>query len=171
MSQVNYESGKRYPGEEYFENLKNVAGIDIAYLAWGVHSDYISNLNFRITALLDSVALELGLQPDAFESAWLEALSESGDENAESDTPAPSESVYERAARYAKETLSRSPVLLCEAPLLEVLKGVEEVISRRGVQLPAEKKARVILLLYRQRQAASQLHQSTIEDAIALAVG
>lgn len=169
MSQVNYESGKRYPGEEYFENLKNIPGIDKFYLAFGKHTDDITDLTLGAQALIHAIERSLGLEHNDFSEAW-EEVTRCAALNVQEDTPASSMLVDETADRFAKATLSCSPAVLDEDDFLAVLQGIEDTLLRRDIQLAPAKKARIILMLYRQQRATGYLGRATIDDAIALAV-
>ena len=168
MTQVNYESGKRYPREEYFKNLKNVAGIDEFYLAFGMHSDDISNQTLGAQALIQAIEKELGLNHNDFDEAW-EEVTQCAATNVQEDTPASSKLLDETAAYHANLVISFSPALLDEDDLLDVLQEIEEAMLRHKIQLSPAKKARFILMLYRQRRIFGYLDKTVIEDAIALA--
>lgn len=168
MSQVNYESGKRYPGEEYFENMNHIEGIDTFYLIFGMYAEDISSLTLGAQALIQAIERELELKHNDFGEAWEEAT-RCAAINVEEDSPSSSKDLAETVEHYTKEVLSHSPVLINENALLDVLQGIEEAISRNNALISPVKKARMILMLYRQHRAFGYIEQVTIEDAIVLA--
>ncbi|MDO9568086.1 MAG: helix-turn-helix transcriptional regulator [Hydrogenophaga sp.] len=170
MSQVNYESGKRYPGEEYFTNLKKIKGLDRFYLAIGQHEHDTSDATIGALHLFHATAEALDLDNDAFSVAW-EEMTQCAAINVPQDTPESWRQIEETACRYAKDVLSHSPVILNEDAFLEVLQRIEEVltVAESPTVLSPQKKARLVLMLYRQYRSAGKLDWNVIYDAILLA--
>lgn len=170
MSQVNYESGKRYPGEDYFTNLKKIKGLDTFYLAFGRHEHDTSDATIGAMHLFQATASVLDLEHDAFEVAW-EEMTQCAAKNVPQDTTEFWREIEETAHRYARDVLSHSPMILNEEALLEVLQRVEEVqtMAECPTVLSPQKKARLVLMLYRQHCAAGKLDWNVIFDAISLA--
>ncbi len=168
MSQVNYESGKRYPGEEYFENLKNIEGIDEFYLAFGMHTEGISTLVLGAQSLFQAIAQSLELECDSFSEAWEEAT-RCAAINVDEDSTNSSKLLTETVDRYVAGILGDSPVILNENDLIGILQNVEEAISRNKAHISPAKKARIVSMLYGQHRILGSVGDRMIDDAIALA--
>jgi transcriptional regulator with XRE-family HTH domain len=67
MSQVNYESGKRYPGEAYFKGLEAMEGFDVLYIWTGRRREHLNDGSVGAHFLLRAIAITLGLDINAFD--------------------------------------------------------------------------------------------------------
>lgn len=170
MSQVNYESGKRYPGEAYFKALEAMEGLDVLYLWTGRRQEDLNDETAGAQFLFRATAETLGLDSDAFEIGLEEMTRSVAAVKAEAQKdPEVLDELDDIADRQAKEILARSPAILSEDTFLSVVQTVEEILLECPARLPPEKKARLLLMLYRQHRAAGKLDGTVVLDAITLA--
>lgn len=166
MTQGNYESGKRYPGEDYFDALEKLGDrVDRFYLFFGQREEDMTDPSLAVTYLLTELAEILEVERRSFLEIWEELTHSAGLAMATEDF-----SEVERLAKAGlRSALSKSPVILDENLLTEALEAVDSSIIASGTAVDAKKRNCVALMAYRQAKATGTLDRKLIDAAVALA--
>lgn len=166
VTQGNYESGKRFPGEGYFSSIKKL-GVDDYYLISGLRLNQFSNEAFAREMVLFEVADRLGLDRGAFRNA-VEEIAHISPSALESDN---SEVIDNHCAGLVWVELSQSPVLLDADALAKVLSCLRDEMARQGVTMPAEKEAKAIVMLYKAFRVAGNVDREMVATTVSLSAG
>lgn len=177
-AQFNYERGERNPSSIYLDAAGRL-GVDLMYVATGKRLGDERNQVAAAEFMFSSIAKELGLRGDAFSPLWGEAsslipdavrtVSVGSDEKAVIHTTVDASAVKSICSKRVRELTARSPAVLNESLLSEVLRSVEEVVLSERANITPDKKARLVVMVYRQAVLDGLVDRSKVRDAVHLA--
>lgn len=173
-SQVNYELGKRLPGEAYLDAL-DAMGIDSIYIMSGEHrfvyDQYPTLSRYLLICLLEAIGYT---EDDAlmiiheFEVS-IKKITNSDESSSLSDN---------LTREFAARAFSNSPVvakMLSDAANIDpdvlgnVLNAVESELATQSVLLSTEKRGRLVATVYRDAKDRGRIDTRMLVDAVALA--
>lgn len=161
VSQGNYESGKRYPGKDYFEAVKKI-GVDDYYLVSGTRMG--EDAAFATRIVLWEVLDQLGLEPDSLNDGLEDATQLCQRPGVDRET------LFGTIRRYVTQALTASPRIMDVETLALVLEQVDSVAEELRVTLSPMKRARVIAMVFRTCKPSDRIDREAIAEAIELAV-
>ncbi len=177
LAQINYEKDARTPPYKYFDNLRELDGleIDVEYILTGTNG-----INNRFRLLAEArvnclIAMALDLNPDAFCNVINEAFHEEIDQ-ARGDTP-PSEFYLAEKINPKLMSVEDNVYKIVEGSPsvinLEILKSLiiefDTYLTSSNLILSSEKKATLLLMLYETFKARGKVDVKTIEEMVKLA--
>lgn len=166
MTQVNYESGKRYPGEDYFAATQSL-GVDGGYLVFGFREADMTNGGLAARCLLWVIEEALELEKNTLVGV-LDAAAERVEPAMEEDSLNPLE---EYCSQSVAAIFQKSPAIFDASTFAELLGLVEGAIARRKATIPAEKKALLLSMVYRSAKSHGGIDPAMVEDSVSLAIG
>ena len=168
-AQYTYEAGERTPDASYLEAAGRL-GVDVWYVVLGERTTQGMVATLALRAVLNHIAVRLGLDDQALESALRAAEENERNENTwqrgASDPAAP----YKMVTELVDNALGKRDEL-SQTTLRAVIEGVERNLAEARVSLAPAKKAAMIALLYRSFLAAGSVDEQAIRDALTLAAG
>lgn len=171
-TQIKYEVGARYPTSEYLNSIGNI-GVDVFYIFSGVKSEDRDVLDVAKIELCEGLYSALGFSHQDIKSLLIEMtkiVKKEVDEGGAWDT----ESWFSKREKFISDMLNTRPVIRKDDPLLDnllggVIAGLESALKKADRVLSPEKKAGIVVMLYRAFKASGKIDQRMIEEAIALA--
>jgi transcriptional regulator with XRE-family HTH domain len=163
-SQRNYESSDRIPSAKYLEALGK-AGVDVQFLISGEASSVEERKMGALWRVIHSILsrLQLGIESVAINVAVRHAEEELDAER----RLVPYESISDR---IISDMLMEGPALILNPDLFcSVIEKLEALLNRLGRTMPADKKARAIVMLYRASKVSGKIDPKMVEDAVSLA--
>lgn len=174
LAQINYEKDLRTPSYKYFDNLRENQEIDIEYILTGINN---KNRDFWLTAearINTLIAMALDLYPTAFSKAIDEAYHQQIDAALGAEPPVElvvADTVDERLLAVENEVnkvIDNSPRVIDFEILEKLIAQFDLALSKLDINLSSEKKATMIVILYRTFKTSGRVQTKTIEDMIKL---
>lgn len=177
LAQINYEKDARTPPYKYFDNLREVDGldIDVEYILTG-----IDGMNGRFRQVADArvnclIAMALELNPDAFASVTEDAFHQEI-ANALGDV-APDESYLGEkinpklmtVENQVHKIVESSPAVIDFEILRTLIIEFDNFITKSDLILTSEKKASLLIMLYQTFKARRKVDVKTIDEMVKIA--
>ncbi len=176
MSQVNYESGKRSPDSSYLLAAYE-AGIDVAYVITGKRAKAPDFYRMAATFVLHSIERKTGFSEDVL-SFVIEALSDAATSSWMLDQPevlSRPDVEWDMSQWVRLSQLDEMIAALFEnARLLrDIFGSVNAAMCFGGdnAHIPGDKRAAMILMLFRAFKMSGEVDQDVVDEAVKLAAG
>jgi transcriptional regulator with XRE-family HTH domain len=177
MSQVNYESGKRFPDARYLLAASE-AGVDVAYVVTGKRAQAPNFYRMATVFVLESIELRTGFSENVL-SFVIEALSDAATSSWIADSPEISSNPDAELAIdlwIEQSQLDGMIAALFEnARLLRDIFGAvnarmnTSITGGEALRIPGDKRAAMVLMLYRAFKASGEIDYGVIDEAVRLA--
>ena len=174
LAQINYEKDLRTPSYKYFDNLRENQEIDVEYILTGINNknrDFLLRAEARINNL---IAMALDLTPNAFSKAIDDAYHQQIDHAMDAGPPTRllfADNIDKALLSVENEVykvIDNSPRVIDFEILESLIAQFDLALSKLNINLSSEKKATMIVILYRTFKTSGKVQTKTIEDMIKL---
>lgn len=159
-SQKRYEGGEREPDTSYIKSLRSL-GVDVEYVLTGeTSSDAQSDrVVHGLIELFRELGSRLGIPKSVVDAAWTQPL----------ENPKIFDAGEKVDSSYVDAMLAHTSIEVDGPLLASILERIEDVQRKLKVELPASKKAKTAVMLYRAFRASKQVDLHLVEEAVTLA--
>lgn len=166
-AQYSYEKGVRVPSHQYFDALDRVGG-DSSFVWSGIRKSVDDVYARAYMRMLYTVEMLLGLQENQIEKISLLCAEKLKSLDSDSAGVMVEFDSYNRAVMDWLKTCTKPDRCMDFDLLCNVIAEFEIVLTQQDVTLTAEKKSRIIIMLYR-AFVGGKINRKVIGDAILVA--